>query len=84
MTSLYVEQLLQIFGGLTSDADLLNEWQRDELIRDGFAVGVSGWNVITPAGVTHLVGLDICRRILPPASGLTPAVPDPARNRRGS
>ena len=58
----YLEQLKQLFNGVTWDGDLISKYYRTELVKKGLADQVpGGWNLITAKGVTYLVDLGIAK-----------------------
>lgn len=48
-----IEQLQQLTN-LTSDGDLIDKSQRDQLVRLGYATRVQGWNIINIMGIQYL------------------------------
>lgn len=49
-----VEQLIQLFHGVTWDGDLISKSDRKELVKAGLAGQDEGWNYITEQGIQFL------------------------------
>lgn len=54
-----IDQLLQLFCGVTWDGDLLDKTSRSELIKAGLAEKEDGYNLITRKGVRYLYRLGV-------------------------
>lgn len=55
----HVEQLMQLFNGVTWDGNLIDKICRDKLVKGGLATKQDGYNLITRKGVKYLYRLGI-------------------------